>query len=246
VDISLDELKIIASQKGFDIVLLEKDYLLTKLLFILKDVKDIYFKGGTALNKIFLNHERISEDLDFSLTGNIADIEKEIKNKLEGTIFDKITHDKRVDKFVRLIIHYKLFHETGTIFLDLNERSNMLLKPQKLELPHFYEEHIPEFKVNCLHKNEMIAEKVMATCERYKPRDYFDIYYIIKNNLPISISLIKKKFRKNNKIFTNNLMFKRTNKFFNEWNDDLFKLTKSSPNFNEMMGTLKKFFKYKQ
>lgn len=58
-------------------------------------------------------------------------MEKDIKNKLKGTIFTKITHDKRVDKFVRLIVHYRLFHEEGTIFIDLNERAKVLLKPQK-------------------------------------------------------------------------------------------------------------------
>lgn len=215
MDITLDELKIIADEQGFDIVLLEKDYLITYLLYLLKDIKNIYFKGGTALNKIFLNHERLSEDLDFTLTGKSTELEKEIKGKLKGTIFDKITHDKRVDKFVRLVVHYKLFHEKDIIFIDLNERAKLLLKPQKIQVPHFYPEHIPKFKVNCLHKNEIIAEKVMAVCQRHKPRDYFDVYCIIKRKIPISISLIKRKFKDNGKRFISELMFKNTNKVFN-------------------------------
>lgn len=51
--ITLEELKIIADEKGFNINLIEQDYLITYLLYLLKDVKNIYFKGGTALNKIF-------------------------------------------------------------------------------------------------------------------------------------------------------------------------------------------------
>lgn len=51
--ITLDELKIIAGEKGFTIEILEKDYLVTCLLYLLKDINGIYFKGGTALNKIF-------------------------------------------------------------------------------------------------------------------------------------------------------------------------------------------------
>ncbi len=43
--ITLDELKILAGEKGFDIVLLEKDYLLTQLLFLIKDVKGISFRA---------------------------------------------------------------------------------------------------------------------------------------------------------------------------------------------------------
>src|SRR3989344_3777219 len=110
MDLSLDELKIIANKKRLDIVMIEKDYLLTHLLYLINDIDNIYFKGGTALNKIFLNHERLSEDLDFTVTDDLIKIENEIKSRLKGTIFSKITYDKKVDKFVRLVIHYKLFH----------------------------------------------------------------------------------------------------------------------------------------
>jgi len=243
--ISLDELKIIANKQKFNLILLEKDYLLTYLLYLIKDVEGIYFKGGTALNKIFLNHERLSEDLDFTLIKKLNDVEKDIRDTLKETIFKKITHDKRVEKFIRLIVHYKLFHEEGTIFIDLNQRAEVLLNPKKISIPHFYSQFIPDFEVNCLDEKEIIAEKIMATCERYKPRDYFDLYNIIKNKLPISIGLIKKKFKKNNKEFTIKLLFKKTNKIYNEWNEDLFKLTKSKPSFNSVMDKLKEFFRYK-
>ena len=82
-----DELKIIAAEQGFNFQLLEKDYLLTYLLFLIKDVEHIHFKGGTALNKIFLEHVRLSEDLDFTLTGDLQKVESKIKEKLQNTIF---------------------------------------------------------------------------------------------------------------------------------------------------------------
>jgi len=108
--IHFNELKVIAGKTGFTIEILEKDYLVTYLLYLLKNIEGIYFKGGTALNKIFLNHVRLSEDLDFTVTVDVKKIEKEIKNTLKGTIFNEISHDKRVDKFTRSIVHYKLFH----------------------------------------------------------------------------------------------------------------------------------------
>src|SRR3989344_6173199 len=149
MDITLDELKIIADEKKLDIVMIEKDYLLTYLLYLIRNINNIYFKGGTALNKIYLEHKRLSEDLDFTVTDNINRIEQEIREKLKETIFNNITHDKRVDNFVRLIIHYKLFHEKGTIFIDLNKRAKIYLKPELKELKHFYP-NIPKFKVKTL------------------------------------------------------------------------------------------------
>jgi predicted nucleotidyltransferase component of viral defense system len=145
-----------------------------------------------------------------------------------------------------LIVHYKLFHDEGTIFLDLNERGKMLLKFQKIDIPHFYSEYIPKFKVNCLHKNEIIAEKVMATCERYKPRDYFDIYYIIKNKVPISKNLLKRKFKEKGLTFTSALIFKKTNKVFRDWDNDLAMVVKTRHSFREVIEVIKKYFKYKE
>ncbi len=246
MDITIDELKIIADEQGFNTAIIEKDYLITHLLYVLKDIPGIHFKGGTAINKIFLDYERISEDLDFSLTRSLHDVEEEIKDKLQSTIFNKITHDKRVDKFIRLIIHYKLFHEEGTIFLDLNEKAKLLLKPVKMKIPHFYKGIIPEFEVSCLRREELIAEKVMAVCQRYKPRDYLDIYYLIKKKIPIDISLVKRKFKSNKLHFTVQLMFKNADKIFNQWNDDLFMLTKTRPAYKDVMKTLSDYFKLKE
>jgi len=246
MDITLDELKIIAGNQGFNVEIIEKDYLVTLLLYLLKNIQGIYFKGGTAINKILLDHQRISEDLDFALMRSLREIEKEINEKLKGTIFNKITHDKRVDKFTRLIVHYQLFYEEGTIFIDLNERAKSLLKPQQYTIHHFYKDIIPEFKVQCLDKTELIAEKIMAACQRYRPRDYLDLYYLIKNKTPINISSVKKKFKSEGLKFTIPFMFKNTNKIFNQWNDDLFMLTKTKPTFKEVMETLRDYFNLKE
>ena len=244
--ITIEELKIIAGEKGFNIVLLEKDYLLTELLYLIKDIKGIYFKGGTALNKIFLNYARISEDLDFTLLGKISDVEKEIKDKLKGTIFDKISHDKRVDKFVRLIVHYKLFHDEGTIFIDLNERAKLIKKPEKHDVHHFYIDYIPKFSINTLAKDEMIGEKIAATIGRNKPRDHFDIYTLISHKIPLDMELAKKKCESSGHEFNIVKMFNNANKLKNRWDEDLAELLAKKVTFQEVMQKLAKHFKLKE
>ena len=69
--VSIDELKVISGKLGFDLETTIKDYQLTVLLYYLSSIKGVYFKGGTALNKIFLNHLRLSEDLDFTVTESV-------------------------------------------------------------------------------------------------------------------------------------------------------------------------------
>ncbi|MBU0466930.1 MAG: nucleotidyl transferase AbiEii/AbiGii toxin family protein [Nanoarchaeota archaeon] len=244
--INFDELKIIAGDKGFSPVMIEKDYLVTYLLYLIKDVKDIYFKGGTALNKIFLNHERLSEDLDFSLTRDVKSVVEDIKKKLQGTFFDKVTKDKDVEGFTRLIVHYKLFHENGTIFIDLNERANILCKPEEHEVKHFYNEFLPKYSVKTLAKEEMIAEKIAAAINRNRPRDHFDIYTMIKHKLSINMDLVREKCTQSGTEFNIIKMFSNAKKLKNRWDKDMSYLMPEPISFIEVMQTLSKYFKLKE
>lgn len=84
----------------FNKVLLMKDYHITILLYLMKDIEGIYFKGGTALGKIVLNYHRMSEDIDFTLTKDLELVKKDIINAIEKSgFFDKITKDKDVHGF---------------------------------------------------------------------------------------------------------------------------------------------------
>ena len=77
--INPDVLSDVVSRTGFNRSLISKDYYITVLLYLLKDVKGIYFKGGTALHKIFLDYARLSEDIDFTLTENVGVVRKRIE-----------------------------------------------------------------------------------------------------------------------------------------------------------------------
>lgn len=244
--IPLEELKVISGKLGFDLETTIKDYYLTLLLFHLSKINGLYFKGGTALNKMLLNHARLSEDLDFTVKGSVTTKENAIRKlipKING--FTGIEHDKKVHRFVRLIAHYANNEIKGSIIIDLNGRSKLLLKPESLELKHFYSGYIPSFKVNALNIKEMIAEKVCATADRYAPRDYFDLYNIIKLKLPVSISLVRKKFKANNEKFEPGNIFKNTNRIFNAWEEDLLPLTSTKLPFAEVIGVIRGFFNYK-
>lgn len=65
--ITKKEIDLIAAEKGFQRELIVKDYYITILLYLMKDIKGIYFKGGTALQLTVLDHARISEDIDFTV-----------------------------------------------------------------------------------------------------------------------------------------------------------------------------------
>jgi predicted nucleotidyltransferase component of viral defense system len=68
----------ISGKTGFNRLLIVKDFYITILLYLLKDVEGIVFKGGTALQRTVLNYSRISEDIDLTLEKDLNVIKKEI------------------------------------------------------------------------------------------------------------------------------------------------------------------------
>src|SRR3989338_10392590 len=252
----MDEIKKITEEKIFEIVantgfkfdLLLKDYYITLLLYLLKDVTGIYFKGGTALQKILLKYSRISEDIDYTLTRPLAKVRPEIEEKIHASaIFKEISSDKNVDGFVRLVVHYKgLRGEKGEVFIDLNERGKLLLPPENNLIPHFYTGEIPSFSVPTLNLKEMVAEKMAATIGRNRPRDHFDMYQIIPQKIPLDLTLVKRKCELGKCEYDITKMFNRAKTLKNRWDQDLAPLLVMEITFQEVMTTLAQHFKLKQ
>ncbi|MAG78321.1 hypothetical protein CL616_03065 [archaeon] len=248
IPITEDEFNNIVAQTGFTYALMLKDYYITIILYLLKDVKGIYFKGETALNKIFLEYARISEDVDYSVSKDLKIVEKEIREIIkECPFFHSVTHDKRVNKFTRLIAHYKGFdNEESTVFIDLNEKADLVLKPEEHKIPHHYPENVPLFSVTTLAKKEMMAEKVAATIGRNKPRDHFDVYMILKHKQPLDLKLVKKKCENSGNEFNIIKMFNKAKKLKNRWDEDMAPLLANNITFQEIMQTLAKHFDLKK
>ena len=123
------ELNVINSEHPFQRKLLVKDYYLTLILYLIRNVNGIYFKGGTALNKIFLNHARLSEDIDFSLIRNEKEVRDEITKILTASgFFKEITEGKNVDGFLRMIIKCQSELGESEIFIDFNKKTKIIIE----------------------------------------------------------------------------------------------------------------------
>ncbi|MFH1916784.1 MAG: nucleotidyl transferase AbiEii/AbiGii toxin family protein [Nanoarchaeota archaeon] len=244
----VEDFKQIVLEQGFNEEILTKDYYLMRTLFLLKDVKSVYFKGGTALQKILLHHARLSEDIDYTLTRDIKLVIAEIRPILEKSgLFEKITNDKDVEGFTRLVAHYYGFTgKPDTLFLDLNERGKLLTPPEKHSIEHFYNRFIPNFSVKTLSIEEMVAEMVAAAIGRNRPRDHYDIYQIIKHKIPINMKLVEKKCKESGDEFSIIRMFNNAKKLKNRWDTDMIPLIKDEVTFHEVMQTLATYFKLKK
>ena len=80
--------KKVSKTHSFSERLIEKDYHLTRILHGVSErqIKDLVFKGGTCLNKCYLDFYRLSEDLDFVYNKDVKELNKNQVRKILGSI----------------------------------------------------------------------------------------------------------------------------------------------------------------
>lgn len=245
--ISENELRYISGLKGLNLIYLEKDYFLTLLLYLVKDVKGLCFKGGTAMNKIFLNHARLSEDLDFTCQGNIESVKDEILRILKDNkdIFPSHSFENQTPSYFRLKAFYKsYFTGKNYVILDVNAKASVLLPPILQDIKHFYEE-VPKFEILTLDITELFAEKIRALVTRNQPRDYFDTYMLLENGYKIDTDLVQKKLKEADEDLDIVRIFKNAKKIYSRWNDEMSQLTNNPMEYITVIRRLQKEFGYK-
>ncbi len=144
-----NEVRRIAGRENVPVGILEKDYVLSVMLFHLKDVgilDNLVFKGGTAIKKIYYPEARFSEDLDFNYYDiDREDIFKKVKTNLEHDIPDPDvefagTKDLNYsDSGLTFRVGYigPLVHK-NSIKLDFSGRETLLEPKNESEILHDY------------------------------------------------------------------------------------------------------------
>jgi predicted nucleotidyltransferase component of viral defense system len=202
-----DIITYIADKQGFRPAIIEKDYHLTRILNAVNQHLscDIIFKGGTLLNKAYLNYHRLSEDLDFSYSNNfkvdtrvkrsqaMTSIRKKMPSFLsflglisdnpEGNGFNNSTQYVFNMQYQSIIMNRQ-----EIIKFEISLRQPSLLPPEIVRIKHFYqdpfsgEDLFPQGSILGLSFKECAAEKLKAAISRLTPaiRDYYDLGHFIK------------------------------------------------------------------
>ncbi|MEA1940162.1 MAG: nucleotidyl transferase AbiEii/AbiGii toxin family protein [Candidatus Caldatribacteriota bacterium] len=115
-----DVIYYLSDEQGFIASVIEKDFHLTRILNKVNRYlsTNIVFKGGTLLNKVYLNYHRLSEDLDFAYR---RDVDLSTRGKRSKAIIPirekisafldmlKLTSDNPEGKGRDLIIQHNTF-----------------------------------------------------------------------------------------------------------------------------------------
>ncbi|HJK86161.1 MAG TPA: nucleotidyl transferase AbiEii/AbiGii toxin family protein [Candidatus Megaira endosymbiont of Nemacystus decipiens] len=146
----------------------------------------LVFRGGTALNKLFLKPpSRYSEDIDFvqknaDPIGQTIDAIRAVLNPWLGDPKWKITQ-----RSAKLIYKYEAINKLpAKLKIEINTTEHFQVLPLRSE----------EFNVNSdwwsgnakiatYEIDELMATKLRALYQRRKGRDLFDLWYVTKNEL---------------------------------------------------------------
>jgi predicted nucleotidyltransferase component of viral defense system len=158
--------------------------------------ENFLFKGGTAL-KIVFNSPRFSEDLDFSGIQNGTKyedilIETMLGVKKEG-IKNSLLESKATSGGWLANLSFNVFDKKITIRNEISFRKKDLKGQNQFVSP----EIIPAYRLITLAPELMVKEKTQAALSRQKSRDFFDIYFILRDkNLRKYFKLTEKERQK--------------------------------------------------
>lgn len=174
-----------ARERNLSLQMIEKDYVLGWLLFGVSRVPNLVFKGGTALSKIYFPKIwRLSEDLDFSFTGeDLKSMLKPLEDALSHAehssgIKFKIKSYYSNPLYLQLKIQYDALLGRNWAKLDLT-KEEILDNTRQLSLKQVFSDY-PRLKITVESLEEIFAEKLRALLERNKCRDYYDVWQLLK------------------------------------------------------------------
>jgi hypothetical protein len=209
----------------------ERDYILEVLLLqIYSDFPDVLiFKGGTALYKT-MSLNRFSEDLDFTLDRRRFDTDRFLGKVLRGAGLAGLAGKarevdiRRNDINARLEFRGPLFsggRETlCRVSLNISRRERVLRSPVRVLLVPSYRE-IPSYTVRVMDGSEMLAEKVRAVMTRNKPRDAYDIWFLLNRGIGPDRKLIEAKLRLYDQRYSAEHFLERVERMRGAWRTDL-------------------------
>ncbi|MBI2600966.1 nucleotidyl transferase AbiEii/AbiGii toxin family protein [Candidatus Daviesbacteria bacterium] len=140
----------------------------------------VYFKGGTALRMLYKS-PRFSEDLDFSAAySGIQEIEEATESTLSEIEKENVKVGLSESKetsggYLGTVI----FDERITLQLQISLREG-----QKTgEVVTVTNDFVPPYTIVSLSQGQLVDEKMSALFYRKKPRDFYDLYFMLRANL---------------------------------------------------------------
>lgn len=184
--ISTEQIKKLAIKYQSTQLNVEREYfqhLFLSYFYQQPQAKKIYFKGGTAL-RIIYNSPRFSEDLDFSAKKiSVKDIEQTIINTLNEIEKENINVSIKEAKTTSGgYLASILFEASGFRPILIEIEISLRQIKSNGEAIAINNDFTPPYTIFSLSLEQLVDEKIQALLYRKKPRDFYDLYFILRSN----------------------------------------------------------------
>jgi predicted nucleotidyltransferase component of viral defense system len=147
------------------------------------------FKGGTALRIVF-GSPRFSEDLDFSAKNSGSIRIEEINRIIDEALFQVQQEGIEVAKNFNpgtsgetsggyfVVINMQMLEFDSELQVQISFRTPDKVIGNSTLLNSSF---ISPYVINYLHETILVGEKIEALLDRKKPRDFYDLYFILRS-----------------------------------------------------------------
>lgn len=200
------------------LAMVEQDLVISRALIDLYNQplisKSLVFRGGTALNKLYLNPPaRYSEDIDFVQikAEPIGDVINAIRAVLDNWLGEP--KRKLTERSVKLIYKYIAVDATpAKLKIEINTTEHFHVLP--LRAVDFLVDSLwfrGKALIYTYELDELVGTKLRALYQRRKGRDAFDLWYLLKQNLinPKQVVAIFNKYCEHNRQLISKAMFEQ-------------------------------------
>jgi len=145
--------------------------------------ESLVFKGGTALSKLYFpDIWRFSEDLDFTATEQLPDIERTLESALadieaESGISFEVRNMHTAGEPVEYVQYDAVLGQKNTTGLDITF-DEPLVYPI-VDHDHAYKD-VPAFNLPAYRIDEIFVKKLRSLFQRARARDYYDVYRLLE------------------------------------------------------------------
>jgi len=195
-------------------LMVEQDLIISKALVDLynnpKVKNNLVFRGGTALNKLFLKPaSRHSEDLDFvqKRAESIGDTLDAIRSALDNWLGEP--KRKLTERSAKLFYYFQTNENIpAKLKIEINTTEHYhVFDHQELQFDVDSEWFTGSAKITTYHLDELMGSKLRALYQRRKGRDLFDMWLLLSKQM-LDVERVVQVFNAHSK-YTNQIITKK-------------------------------------
>ena len=243
------QLAAIARREGVPLHSIERDYV-QHLLLRHVATKPFAFKGGTCL-RIAYGSARYSEDLDFNADSGaedaLAHLSGAARRLLDYGIPAEVVR-RPAREGVQAVLRYSgpLFDGSatsrGSIRVDVSVRGEAV-DVGEVFVPRTPYADVPQLVLRALTPEHLLAEKARALLVRGKPRDAYDVHFLLVEGVRCAPAILDEKMRLYKQTFTLSALNEGLRVARESWARDLGPLLGQVPPFNPVEERIRTAFR---